>query len=80
MCKLVWAGGLRDQNDFNCNEGLAKRRFGWAVMRDIKDDGMADVRYGNGCGLHFCDNTHIRFMNTLSTMSSHLGEALPLSN
>jgi hypothetical protein len=37
-------------------------------MWDIKD-GQADVRYGNGCGLHFCDNTHIRFMNTTRTIS-----------
>jgi hypothetical protein len=55
------------KNDFYCNEGLANGRLAGCLAvstRDIKD-GQTDVRYGNGYGLHFCDNTHIRFMNTI---------------
>jgi hypothetical protein len=33
---LLKLAALRDQNDFNCNEGLAKRRFGRLSMRDIQ--------------------------------------------
>ena len=46
MCKFAYAGGLKDENDFNCNEGLAKRRFGRLSMKGYQrtDKPMCKVR------------------------------------